>query len=141
MLFYRVLFCLVSPLFLLYIPSSSPLSPLLSILFLLLPIHFILYLHFLYFPSFCLSPSPAWHEIHRFQTPLSLSSISLSPFCLCSSLPVQLSYTAFDATLLSLAPAHRLHWAEIGTLPSPSPFFCPAIWLSWRPLSCLAILE
>jgi hypothetical protein len=31
---------------------------------------------------------------------------------------VQLSHTAFDATLLSLAPAHRLHWAEIGTLPS-----------------------
>ena len=88
--------------------------------------------------SFCLSPCLAWPQICRFQNPLSVSH---SLYCLCSALPVQLSHTAFDATLLSLAPAHRLHWAEIGTLPSPSPFFCPAIWLFCRPLSCLAVLE
>ena len=85
------------------------------------------------------------YYIPLFFLPLSLSymatntsiseSPSLSPslFCLCN--------TALDATLLSLAPAHRLRWAEIGTLPSPSPFFCPEIWLFWRPLSCLAVLE
>lgn len=44
-------------------------------------------------------------------------------FSLCSSLPVQLSHTAFDATLLSLAPAHRLLWTEIGSLPYLSSSF------------------